>query len=563
MADENEMTWRLSDEGMDLIERAGLAGLYMALRAANEAAIDLSPLSWRKDDLKPASVTVRWTGPAKPAFLRLYEWSWKVQDGVVYLPAVHDERDRIQWWLRVPMHEGIMGTFLQHRVIQPKEKPKEPTIRIIRLDEDREIRVSFHQPLLRRKKLLAPLMDVEALFNRDALIDADVCLSNWCYPGSATRYGDEKSWEGMPSRALLIMLAPTVCLYDRLQGEGYNWIAVVPDVRDLEEFDCARRRMNLDPTFTDVASLADAGLHFMAEYSTRNPRRALCAGCRVVTMGMAGYYKGQSIRKAVLDIPPDLLSVKRYRILHRELPNAYERHKIDAAVQVTEVTEVTDAPKGKGRKKKPIKPAKPSDDTAKPAGYIKLPTPRGRIAENLVSGRPWYADLFVPLIWNIAEAEGERKKLKTSLHHAWFRVVCYQRSKLMRLIAEDDMWDTEAEKVFVNAFWETLDSLYAQEANAAKRGGSASVEKRWERLEGDLYRTLTRAKTHVLLREALAQWFAKAGRQQAIRAHPAAVWRLIDHREYWRKGRDLALLALASHRSKDDREYATTTDKGA
>ena len=31
MADELEMSWKLSDPGMDLLERAGLAGLYMAL----------------------------------------------------------------------------------------------------------------------------------------------------------------------------------------------------------------------------------------------------------------------------------------------------------------------------------------------------------------------------------------------------------------------------------------------------------------------------------------------------------------------------------------------------
>ena len=127
----------------------------------------------------------------------------------------------------------------------------------------------------------------------------------------------------------------------------------------------------------------------------------------------------------------------------------------------------------------------------------------------------------------------------------------------MKLIAEDDMWDTEAEKVFVEAFWEALDSLYAQEADAVKRGGSASVAKRWERLEGDLYRTLMQAKTRPLLRAALAGWFARAGRQKSIQSHPSAIWRLLDHLEHWQKGRDLALLGLASHRKKEFRESTT------
>ena len=132
----------------------------------------------------------------------------------------------------------------------------------------------------------------------------------------------------------------------------------------------------------------------------------------------------------------------------------------------------------------------------------------------------------------------------------------------MKLIAEDDMWDTEAEKVFVQAFWEAMDSLYAQEVAAKERGGSRTIADRFEDLNDDIRRRLMQAKTRTLLRTVLADMFAKAGRQKMIRAHPAALWRLIDHPDHWRKGRDLALLALASHRKKEDRESVATTDKG-
>lgn len=149
----------------------------------------------------------------------------------------------------------------------------------------------------------------------------------------------------------------------------------------------------------------------------------------------------------------------------------------------------------------------------------------------------------------------------------------------MKLIREEAMWDTEAEKVFVEAFWEVMDSLYAQEVEAARklgwawkadeekwywnntpedlaiqRGSSRAPSKRFENLTDDIRRKLSQAKTRTLLRAALADMFAKAGRQKTIRTYPAAVWRLIDGPEHWRKGRDLALLALASHRKKKDRE---------
>lgn len=132
----------------------------------------------------------------------------------------------------------------------------------------------------------------------------------------------------------------------------------------------------------------------------------------------------------------------------------------------------------------------------------------------------------------------------------------------MNLIVESDMWDTEEEKLFVQSFWETLSALYAQEGDAAKRGGSRTYEERCEDLDESIRRKLTQAKTRSLLRTILADLFAKAGRQKTIGEHPAAIWRFIDHPSHWQQGRDLALLALASHRNKKKRDTATTTEKG-
>jgi CRISPR-associated protein Cas8a1/Csx13 len=575
-ATEQSLTWRLSDPGMDLLERAGLAGLYMALQAATESGADLSPLSCRQEDLKPDSVTVRWVGLAKTAFSKLMEWAWQVRDGVLYLPAVHGERERAAIRYRVPLHSGIMRTFLQHVNTQPK---LDAVTRIIELDENKTVSVTFEPPAIRvddnereinpktdrpyKKKIAAervrPHEDMEKLFDRTGCFASqNVSLSNWVYPGIAGRYGEEESWNGPATMAMLLMLAPTVCLYQRLQGEGNNWVFVLPDIRDLKEFAETRVRMNLDATLTDVASLGDAGLQFLAEYSTRSPRQSLGSGCRVVAMGYVRYYQGQSIRKAVLDVPPELLSVKRYRILHREMRNTYEVIK----PRLQDASSADGDPKGRTRKLR--KATEPEGNTPSENGYIRLPSARGRIADNLTLGRPWYTDISVPLIWNLNEAERARKKLGTSIERAWFQIFCYQRSKLMKLIAEDDIWDTEAEKVFVEAFWEMLDSLYAQEADATKRGGSRTAVERFDDLNEDIRRRLTQAKTRTLLRAALTDLLAKAGRQRSIRAHPAAIWRLIDDPKQRMKGRDLALLALASHRKKEDREsvITSTTEQG-
>ena len=183
--------------------------------------------------------------------------------------------------------------------------------------------------------------------------------------------------------SLLLMFAPTVCLYLRLQGLGSNWVIAIPDVRDLPNFAFARRGVQLDPKFIDVASLGDAGMRFLTEFSTREPREEMRSGCRVIAMGGVKYYSSQSIRKSVLDVSDRLLSVKRYRILHGQFPNHFQFRKADASLTAE------NTPKKSSRRTKNANLAK---EVPKGNGWFKLPTGRGRIADNLVQGRPWYRD---------------------------------------------------------------------------------------------------------------------------------------------------------------------------
>ena len=558
-----EMEWSLSDPGMDLLERAGLAGLYMALQAARAAGHDLSPLEWDDADLTPNSVKVSWTGPARPAFMKLMQWAWQVKDGVFFFPSVHTEQDA--WWRREAMHNGLMKTYFQNPNVQPA---LEATIRVVEIEEGKTIQVRYKVPGERvddterginpktkrlHKRTVASQRVYPHRITEDELFDAGgawktklVELSNWIYPGCAGRYGSEKSWFGQADRALLLMLTPTACMFQRLQGEGGNWVLIVPDVRDLSEFAQARRRMVLNPDFVDAASLGDAGLRFLADYTTGDMRKRLHAGCRVIAMGNVTYYQNQSIRKAVLDVTDKKSAVARYRLLQQVFPNHFQR--------------INRAQDAKGTNAEP-----------QASGWYKLPTGRGRVADNLVNGRPWYENLFVPMPWDEKELEQQRKQADagSSTERVWFGALTYQRSKLMRLISEDIMWDTEAEKLFAQAFWEALDSLYAQEAEATERGGSRTVQDRFEHLNEDIRRRLMQAKTRALLRAALAELFAKAGRQKTFRTYTAAFWRLIDHPDYWQQGRDLALVALASYRRRavregkeQETESTTSSEKG-
>ena len=536
----NRYSWQLSNPDMGLMERAGLAALYMALRAAEEQEQDLSPLHWNPDDLGPDAVTVYSMADDESAFVRLFEWAWQVDDGVLYLPGVHrEDKARDNPFTRVAMHNGITRTFLQHPRVQPKGQLVK---QVVQLDEDRHASYAY-QPLDGGK--LKPIADLKraGFFTKDhQLSQEEVSLSGWVFPGIAPRYGKEGAWNGPASLGVLLMLAPIACLYQQLHKQRGTWLYLVPDVRDLEEFDAIRTSpiFGLDPTHTDVASLSDAGLRFVAEYTSRSSRQDLGGGCRVVAMGKVGYYQSQSIRKGVVDvdIATAQTAIHRYKILHGTLQNRWMRLKV-----------AEDPDSGKKRKAD-------NGNRDEPSHFVSVPSARGRIADNLVEGRAWYANLTEPLPWDREALERQRKNRPgVSVERLSFNNLIYQRGQLMELIQQEEMWDSPEERLFVEAFWQILAALYFREAKAVERGGTRDVSDRIEDLNEDIRRRLTRAKTRPLLRETVADLFSKPVekyRSPAIRQNPAAIWRLIDND--WKRVRDLALLALASYQSKEKRQ---------
>jgi CRISPR-associated protein Cas8a1/Csx13 len=316
-------------------------------------------------------------------------------------------------------------------------------------------------------------------------------------------------------------------------------VQVIPDVRNLVWFAGIRRRLFINSDAIDVASLGDAALRFIARTATTKIRQTNQAGCRVVAIGKAGYFhKSNAIRKAVLDVSANTNTVVRYRILQQVFPNRLTRTVLDAV------------------------------DGSAPMGKFRLPTGRGRIADNLMNDRPWYRNLFEPLAWDNEELKRLRISFKKkydrnySLDVTWFLALSHQRFQLMRLISEEAMWDSEAEQVFERAMHETLRGIYRQEKKASERGGSRDAKKRWEQKTDEIRRQLLQAKTRDLVREVLAGLIALAGRQKTVQEYAGIVWRFINHPDHWMLGRDLALLALASYKPKTKGPTQTEPAKG-
>jgi len=238
------LSWNLDDANLGTLEKAGLAGLYMTLEGSKRLGEELAPLSFQ---LGSRAVRLSWEGEDQEALLPLVRFAWQAPDGVLFLPGVH--RDAVQHSRaerRLTVHNGILGTFLQHNKVQPRSKAV--TDVVLKVDEDRSLRFTYK--CLNLDRGLKPIQDFEErFFSGDELKTAPVSLSSWVSPGSAGRYKKERAWTGPAEIAFLLLFAPIACLYHRFQT---NWVLVIPDIQDLEEYDDIRPILDLDPGGTRV-----------------------------------------------------------------------------------------------------------------------------------------------------------------------------------------------------------------------------------------------------------------------------------------------------------------------
>lgn len=546
-----KMQWSLTDEGMGILERAGLAGLYLSLTAAEEWAARGDPqaqelqraLTW---ELSDQSVKLWWEGDDLTVLKKLVEWAWQSKEGVFLLPGVHrtaDDREHL--WKRLDIHTGLLQTFFQHTKVVGRESP---VTDIIPLDEDKFLRTDNYQKLkgeVPQPKLLKEIV-------RDNIRGEIITLSkSWIYPGAAKRFGKEakaeEHWSGMPKVAFILLFAPIACVYFELPKNKVrkkkllqnNWMFLVPEIRSLhdfnEKFPRIREQSPLDFLRVKVRGLGDAALRFASAYAGRDLERRLhIQKIYLVAMGQVNYYFEQKVRKRLLELTPSQTSIKRYTRMMKYLPNEFRPRKM-------KVAEAAAANASSGQE----------------IVWIRQPTSRGRIADNIIHGRPWYQDLLWPPPWQLDELEDQRQRQRQkleeiiSLERLWFNNLLNERRSLMGLTKEETMWHSPEEQALLKIFHDSLRRLLEKEWEAAKsRGGSRTFQERWGDRVDTVRRALMRAKTRELNRKFLMEFLAEGGGSRELTEKKEALWRFLNDPYDWQKARDLALLALVTFTDK-------------
>lgn len=591
------ISFALNDPGMGEYERAGLAGLYMSLTAADAWAKDslLSSVKTQAQKLKELipwhlgedkiSLCLEWEDEDK-ALSALVKWAWQVKDGVFFLPAIHRKREYLDnYYLRLPTHEGILNTFIQHNnTLHRKRDVKEES-----LDEDQNFQVGYpkipdnYERKGRIKTNCLPQIKlIQEIVKKGITSGASIKESSWIYPGAAVRYRTDKKWHTDAEKGFLLIFTPLVCHYVHLpdswlKDKKANRLIRKPNkavlLISLESFPDAEKSLlhSFPSTKRDaflesrVAGLDDAVLKYASKTQIRTrPKHQNKSEVIAVTMGKVAYYANQTVRK----------NFARFRLSEILLD------RFTAFDRLYQATRIKRGAKGT------------SDTKPRLENSIVIPSARERITANILAERPWYQELMFIPFWQRSQITEDCKKARDSGLHIlgirlpgpksdkkgdsvsperlWFlKLHQFERNQLMELGNEERMWDSPEEKRLLETLrYPVLWRLLNEEEFATSRGGSRALAERWDDTVEKWHRRFLRAKTRPLFRAVIHELLSTAQRRTRRKdetkkgqirvsgtVFPSAkddkdfhawFWHEVNDPHGWQRIRDLALLALVT-----------------
>lgn len=533
---------RLDDPGMTSMLRAGLGGLAASLLAISRGSKghewpERITLGAGFARVEPRQITLNWGGQEPESTLQvLFGQSFQIRDDLIFLPGMFGPGRPWNVSLGSVLQSALKLTFLQHG--KSTKKAGEPQVRTIQPDDDVTVDVSL-QPY-------AGFAHQEAWKDTVDSFKHGVQLAGWANPGAVGRhnaYGDTELTYS-PGQTLTTLFAIVGCLSFQITGDASMGALIIPVPSNLVEF--AKARSIMTPTTRDVyvAGTSDAVLGASLALRALGTSTHGIEAMEGVTLRATAWASQQKSRVSTMRLQN--MTDERYL----STLQAYESARQDLPTRII----LRKPPEKEGKRA-----TKKSPDLHAPPGYFASASAlRGFIAENLAAGKPWFQ--------GFATAKVGVKRPRY-LHQ--FR----QQDNLGALLPGEKkgLWtmiDTtqEPDKILIlsvhtalrqrfGAIWEETKKLPAQTRKNRMNG----ERERW-RL------AFAKAKTADQTRAALADLWSRAGYNKELRDHWQDVLPLLKSSE-WSRARDLALVALASYRSKhdeenDDNDDAVPADEG-
>lgn len=528
----SSIEFRLDAPGMTKLHRAGLGGLAATLHCAEVLKRDaeeededlpelLAPLfdpefSWK---IESKSLTINFGKPenAGKFFEALSNFAFQIQDGVIYLPGQYQPGAPPPIEVRARLQQGITSTFLQHGKTR---KLGEETSKSYQFD-NKTIEIGF-KPCL---QYLHQGEWKDWIDKKGNLVAKSCTFNGPLYPGAAVRHqaftADTSAAQSVEFAIALTFAVVGTLTFPVAGGLG---ILLVPYVADLTTFVQNRHKATpADFKETFVANLSDAVLHFSLNERGSEVKSKIsvpgCEGCCFCGKPWSGKQKSRD--EALVLTDPSYEQLNAYAVALKNL-----KPKIKSIDK--EITE------GKGKNKVVVE--------KKTEYFWKDSKLRPFVANNLAQNQYWFQG-FAQYV----------KKLDESGKRTIWELVRYENKELNAMINDKDLdWKLNGAQPFVFAVQDALRRLYGK-ISADSKGLSENGRNNRFDSEYEKWRlAFSGSKTAEQFRKAFADMLSRAKSNQSLAENRQAIVKLLI--EDWELSRDLALLALASYRSKNSNE---------
>lgn len=500
-----ELIYRLSNPGYTIYHRAALGGLAATVRAwgANkpegieaELQSDHVRLAWG-DDL-----------PDQEALRRILAASFKLtEDKLIELPGQGIRADQDD--LRLAIHNGICGTFLQHNKMRPGEKePRRVEVKSADDETGEMFTYKAVNSFAHQKAQGTGLLE-------------DKLKGNWpvaaAIPQSVVPGAMSGALElaASPDEAILLLFLIAGCsiflLRPRTYQEKAQYCVIVPDVINLKAYATAIHRIAAAGTaikrFSNtylgrvVGGAEEAALRFLVDLQADDlvSERSI-GGCIAVAMGKVSWDANQINRSFIIKLKGDYPEIAIFRAANQHLGK----------------TKIIKSKKGEGY----AIPASPVPEL---------------VAANLAAERHWCA--------NFKSLVSDKKD---------FQRMNYSQGGLKAM--KEAIRDAD-DQAIIRAFHEAWKRTMAALGDRARRDGlnfSRLIEVERERTRNAILRTKTA--------DALASWFlrfcadaTKGGSLSAIRENQSRIQKFIFNQRNFDRFQNLCLFALVSYASDESK----------
>ena len=508
-----EMTLILNAPGMTSLHKAGLAGLYMTLKAFDKNDVEIEGLNWK---LEEKQITLHWSDETpKNAFDKLVKKSFFIDDnGFIRLYGLEGKRE-MSLEQRHLLYQSLLNSFLQFGPHRPTENKKVLKYEI----DDKVIWLKEFAPIkkIRQHEAVNDFTDKNGNFN------SNLNVAGWLYPGASQRHvaHTETTLNESLNLALTLLFAPIGVIYylirSKARGRKSRLAMLIPEIKDLNAYAEVRQVIASQGVIDLTASSSsDAALRMLIALESNSSSNQFAKQmrenflCRIITFGIVPWNEKQKSRTATRTvISGKLKGFENYHLADSVFKNKWQQvqEKRDRKGEITEPEHF----------------------------FITTFCGREMIANNIANSKSWYH--------NISEFLANRETREQ---------LNYEQKELRQMVKEAE-YENENEHLFIKICHESwrrrLGKLGAR-ARTENTSFQSLVRKEAEKLRT----SYGRCKNAETLRETVVDFWSRGGANELLQGDGLMQVLPLFSEKNWRKAKDLALLALVSYQPQTEEE---------